>query len=324
MKKQGILLITLYYGLVGFAQQEILVTKNNTVTLIFPSTVSNHTLGDILEYIVYERDKNESSPLEQRILRLGYNIRGRGKTKTNLSVTTTDGLLYQFMVSYTDSMPKLTYQFSKEDAVADLGETKTPTPVAVGKPPIGATTVVQTPTSLATEGTQTKSFDIEKMQDIDPATVVNDNLYQQDKEAYIYLQCKNSLFRKKNIARTFSKAYNVWLRLKSVNYDKDELYIYLTLENDAAQAYDVDFIKFSITTKSKRKSISQEPPHIPPYIFNCPKRVLGKKENHFVVVFDKFPLSKGKELWIAIREKNGDRNLLLKLNHAIINNPRKF
>ncbi len=325
--KKSLILIALCYCFVGFAQQQIQVTKNNTVTLIFPSMVSNHTIGNIFEYVVYESDENETNPLEKRILRLGYNIKGKGDNSTNLSVTTTDGLLYQFIISYTDNIPKLTHQFTRADAVADLGAVNDPdisvvtqtTPAAVVE-----TDRIQPPSSLATEGTQTKSFDMEKMQQIDPATVVTDLLYKKDKEAYIYLQCKNTLFRKKNIARTFSKAYNVWLRLKSVNYDRDELYLYLTLENDAAQAYDVDFIKFSIATKTKRKSISQEPPHIPPYIFNRPKRVMGQGENDFVVVFDKFPLSRGKELWIEVREKNGDRNLLLKLNHAIINNPRKF
>lgn len=310
------------------AQKEVSVTKGSTVLLIFPEPVSNHILGNALEYIVYENEKRDA--ISRKLVKLGYNINGRGTTKTNLSVVTEDGLLYEFILNYTDSIPTLVHRISKSDASVNLvGDM--PITESVGKPVSAepkeespAIEIIRTPASAPTETTNTKTFDQDKLERLDPATMATDELYTADKEAYIYLQCKNSLDRKQSIARTFAKAYNVILRLRAIHYDKDELYLYLTLENGGAQAYEIDFIKFAIATVKKGKRSDQEPPHIPPYIYNSPKRVEGSVNHDFVVVFDKFPLSRDKQLWVEIREKNGERNTILKADHYLINNPRKF
>lgn len=322
MKKVSVLFMLLCFSLV-FGQQEIQVTKNSTVLLLFPEPVTNHIIGDIYEYVIYENEGED--PLSKKMVKLGYNINGRGKSKTNLSIITEDGLLYEFILSYTDTIPKLTYQIAKSEAKTNIAGTngdhsKTITEASQKN---SAVETIKTPSSSYTEGTQTKAFDLDKL-NVNPATVVTNDLYAEDKETYIYLQCKNTQFRKKRVARTFDKAYNVTLRLKTVNYDKDELYVYLTLENNGVQAYDVDFIKFVIATVKKGKRTDQEPPHIPPYIYNIPNRIKGDQNHHFVVVFNKFPLSRNKELQIEIREKNGVRNLVLPIDHSLINNPLKF
>lgn len=319
-------LAALFHFSGAIAQKEIAVTKNSTILLIFPEPVANHILGNALEYIVYENDKPDL--ISKKILKLGYNINGRGSSKTNLSVVTEDGLLYEFILNYTESIPTLMHRLSKTDASVNLagdtpgtGSASEPTGENTEKP---AAEIVRAPASAPTETTHTKVFDRDKLERLDPATIATDELYTSDKEAYIYLQCKNSLDRKQGIARTFAKAYNVILRLRAVHFDKDELYLYLTLENGGAQAYEVDFIKFAIATVKKGKRSDQEPPHIPPYIYNAPKRVEGIVNHDFVVVFDKFPLSRNKQLWVEIREKNGERNTILKIDHQLINNPRKF
>lgn len=318
------MLLAVFYG--ASAQKEIAVTKGSTVLLIFPEPVSNHILGNTLEYIVYENEKKDV--ISRKLVKLGYNINGRGVSKTNLSVVTEDGLLYEFILNYTESIPTLVHRLTKTDASVNLagdtpatGSASEPTGEDTEKP---TAEIVRAPASAPTETTNTKVFDRDKLERLDPATIVTDELYTSDKEAYIYLQCKNSLDRKQGIARTFAKAYNVTLRLRAIHFDKDELYLYLALENGGAQAYDVDFIKFAIATVKKGKRSDQEPPHIPPYIYNAPKRVEGVMNHDFVVVFDKFPLSRNKQLWVEIREKNGERNTILKIDHQLINNPRKF
>lgn len=113
-----------------------------------------------------------------------------------------------------------------------------------------------------------------------------------------------------------------WDIIASVNgiYIKDNvIYYQFDLDNQSTIDYDINFLRFSIRDKKKTKrTSSQENELVPLYVAGNTSQVKANTNNSIVVALDKFTIPDAKYLAIEIGEKNGGRNLFMKVNNRHI------
>ena len=94
------------------------------------------------------------------------------------------------------------------------------------------------------------------------------------------------------------------------------LYAQLMITNHSHISYDVDQFRFYIKDKQQgRRTASQETEQIPLYIYGNPTVVKADTSQRIVVVLSKFTIPDKKLFIIELTEKNGGRNLRLKIHN---------
>ena len=134
--------------------------------------------------------------------------------------------------------------------------------------------------------------------------------------------CRYLLDRKQHIGRIKNQTEGIILSVENIVFDKEELYFVIQIENTSSLDYDLNFLKLSIETrqKGKRKSL-QRLYQEPVFIQNLPSKITENERVRFVYVMSKFSLSNDRRTILELNEKNGERNIELKISHRFINNP---
>ena len=144
-----------------------------------------------------------------------------------------------------------------------------------------------------------------------------------DNSTYYYQKfCSYLLNRKQRIGRIKKRNEGVILTVENIVFDKDELYFVIHIENNSTLDYDLNFLNLSIETrqKGKRKSL-QRLYQEPIYRHNLPSKIKENETARFVYVLPKFSLSDDRRAILELNEKDGERNIELKISHRYINNP---
>jgi hypothetical protein len=295
------------------AQKEIEISEDYTTVMIFPSEIEEPILGNQQEYFIKESPNR--SQIGKRTIRLGYIKVDKVEKNTNLTVFTKDGNSYEYLLKYKKTPEQLTHYINSDESQMNLLEISdqvqaTKTPEIVKAPGSHYSEDVETINSPSTKAVKEETVD--------------DSLYITDKTAYINEKCAAVNDEPRRILRTFDASSNVKLTLKQVSYAKDEIYFHLLLENKGGQAYDVDFINSKLARGYRGSGTDQSIPLTPLLVYNNPERVMGNTGHDFIMVFKKFSINDKKELQIDLAEKNGERNLLLRINNKLINNPVKI
>ena len=162
----------------------------------------------------------------------------------------------------------------------------------------------------------------EKPISIDSVPVkISDNSF--DKRTYYYEKfCSYLLDRKYHFNYYKKRKQSVILRIENIIFDREELYFVIQIRNNSTLDYDLNFLNFSIETrqKGKRKSL-QRLNQEPIYKHNLPSKISENETVRFVYVLPKFSLSNDRRVILELNEKDGERNIELKLSHRYINNP---
>lgn len=117
--------------------------------------------------------------------------------------------------------------------------------------------------------------------------------------------------------------------LKSVSIDKvkstlykvlisgDSLFFKINILNQSNIDYEIDFIRFYIKDlKITKRTVTQEQDIHPVQVMGLEqKKVASKKDKYLVFVNLKFPIQKGRALFIEIYEKNGSRHIYHKISN---------
>jgi Domain of unknown function (DUF4138) len=109
--------------------------------------------------------------------------------------------------------------------------------------------------------------------------------------------------------------------LKNVYIYDNKLFFIVKFDNNSNIAYDIDLMRFSVENKKKSKTkVVQDRKLTPLYIHNTETHINGMQKNFIkIFVFNKFTIDeKTKLLLIESWERDGDRNLRLKLSSDII------
>lgn len=144
-----------------------------------------------------------------------------------------------------------------------------------------------------------------------------------DNSTYYYQKfCSYLLNRKQRIGRIKKRNEGIILNVENIVFDKDELYFVIEIENNSTLDYDLNFLNLSIETrqKGKRKSL-QRLYQEPIYKHNLPSKIKENETARFVYVLSKFSLSDDRRAILELNEKDGERNIEMKLSHRYINNP---
>lgn len=144
-----------------------------------------------------------------------------------------------------------------------------------------------------------------------------------DNRIYYYRKFSSYLIeRKQRLGSNKKRLEGIVLSVENIVFDTEELYFIIEIKNNSTLDYDLNFLKLSIETrqKGKRKSL-QRLYQEPLFKHNLPSKIKENETARFVYVIPKFSLSNDRRAILELHEKDGERNIELKISHRNINNP---
>tara|TARA_R100000935_G_C2806062_1_gene152717 strand:+ start:257 stop:1090 length:834 start_codon:yes stop_codon:yes gene_type:complete len=129
------------------------------------------------------------------------------------------------------------------------------------------------------------------------------------------------LNKKQRIGRIKQRQYGIILSVENIVFNREQLYFVIQIENKSSLDYDLNFLKLAIETRKKGKKKSlQRLYQNPVFKYNVPVKIGKKQMVRLVYVLPKFSLSKERRAILVLNEKDGERDLKLKVSHRYINN----
>ena len=201
--------------------------------------------------------------------------------ESNLLVINRNGSIFSYIVRYKAQLSKLNYFIPMTSSIGNE------------KPKVADS--IQTETS-------------EK-------SIANNTYYYQNFCSYL-------LDRRQYLGRYISRNDGVILRVENIVFDKDELYFVIQIRNNSTLDYDLNFLNLSIETRQKGKKKSLQRLYKKPiFKYNLPSKIVVNETVRFVYVMPKFSLSNDRRIILELNEKDGERNIDMKISHKYINNP---
>ncbi|HEA30717.1 MAG TPA: DUF4138 domain-containing protein [Leeuwenhoekiella sp.] len=169
---------------------------------------------------------------------------------------------------------------------------------------------------------KSKSIGNEKPIVVDSAKVYKSKIKLGNEVYYYQKFCSFLLDRKQRIGRIKKLNEGIVLSVENIVFDKEELYFVIQIENKSTLDYDLNFLNLSVETRKKGKKKSlQRLYQEPVFTYNLPSKVAENETERLVYVLPKFSISNDRRAVLELNEKNGERNLKLKISHRFINNP---
>ena len=113
-----------------------------------------------------------------------------------------------------------------------------------------------------------------------------------------------------------NRKYGMGIKLIGLYSKENLLYVHLSITNHTNINYDVDQFRFYIKDKQQgKRTASQETEQVPLYIYGNPTVVKADTSQRIVVALSKFTIPDKRIFIIELTEKNGGRNLRLKVNN---------
>ncbi len=239
------------------------VTYNKTTNLIFPAAITSVDRGsaDILV---------QKATGVENILRVKADV--RDFSETSLSVITSDGKLYSFVVIYAKQPSYLNINVGK------ISNTNVPMQVA---PMVEQQVIYSEPVLDKT---------------------------------FLSSYADSVLYAGPNMRSLHAKGAKVKVSLNGIYIHNDVVFCRLAFMNDSGISYEIDQLRFYIRDKRKAKrTASQELEIIPLMVSGDTVTIGGDTKVPWVVSLPKFTIPDSKYLLIEVTEKNGGRNLSLKV-----------
>lgn len=201
--------------------------------------------------------------------------------ESNLLIVNRDGSIFSYIVRYKAQLSKFNYFIPKSSSIGN-------------ERPIMKDSI-----SVATAESK----------------IDNRNFYYQKFSSYL-------LERKQRVGRIKKRTEGIVLSVVNIVFDAEELYFVVEIKNNSTLDYDLNFLKFSIETKKKGKRKSLQRLYQEPlFKYNLPTKIAESESVRFVYVLSKFSLSNDRRVILELNEKDGERNIELKISHRNINNP---
>lgn len=201
--------------------------------------------------------------------------------ESNLLIVNRDGSIFSYIVRYKAQLSKFNYFIPKSSSIGNE------------RPILNDSISVVTAES----------------------NVDNRNYYYQKFSSYL-------LERKQRVGRIKKRTEGIVLSVENIVFDTEELYFVIQIKNNSTLDYDLNFLKLSIETRQKgRKKSLQRLYQEPIFKHNMPSKITENETVRFVYVLPKFSLSNDRRAIFELHEKDGERNIELKISHSYINNP---
>ncbi len=238
------------------------ITCNKTTNLIFPFSIVNVDRGS--KDVLVQKVTGAENILQVKADKPNF-------SETNLSVITTDGNLYSFIVDYLNEPWQLNIVFQKDTLTYEKNEQ-----------------IIFSPN--------------------------NNNA------AELSAIAQNVFNAGKTIRRVKDEHEAMLLSLNGIYVNNDIFYFQFALKNKSEVGYDIKAIRFFIRDKKKSKRTAVQETEIHPlYIYGNDTTIEGKSSQISVIALPKFTLPDDKYLFIQVFEKNGGRELNIRVkNHNIL------
>lgn len=208
-------------------------------------------------------------------------LQARPGAESNLLVIDAAGSVYSYIIKYKKTLSRLNYFIRESESI---GPQKT----------------------LAIDSTKT----------IEPKKQLRNNShYYQRYSRYL-------LSKKERISRISKKQQGIKLSLENIVFNRKELYFVILIENKSSLDYDLNYLNLSIHTRKRgKKKSSQRILKEPIFQYKVPARIRKGQTTKLVYVIPKFSLSRDRRAVLELKEKDGERDLKLKISHRFINDP---
>ena len=201
--------------------------------------------------------------------------------ESNLLVINKNGAIFSYIVKYKEKLSKLNYFISESNSIGNENR-------------------------VAEDKSETKV--------IPRVPLSRQHYYKRFCSYLLYKQRRLALKRKRNA--------DVILSLENIVFDKEELYFVIQIENNSSLDYDLNFLNLSIETRQKgKRKYLQRIYKEPLYKHQLPSKIKEGGTGRLVYVIPKFSLSDERRVVLELNEKNGERDIKLKIPHRMINNP---
>lgn len=122
--------------------------------------------------------------------------------------------------------------------------------------------------------------------------------------------------KERTIKRLHDKQDKMMLDVKGIYIHGDVIYLQLLLKNSSVAPYDVQSLRFYIKDKKRIKRTAEQQVDIQPvYILGDDDSVSANSEQTITVALPKFTIPDKKYLMVELMEKNGGRNLSLRIKN---------
>ena len=144
-----------------------------------------------------------------------------------------------------------------------------------------------------------------------------------DNSTYYYRKfCSYLLDKRQYLGRYTRRNNGVIVRLENIVFDKEELYFVIQIRNNSSLDYNLNFLNLSIETRQKGKKKSLQRLYQEPiFKHHLPSKIVVNETVRFIYVMPKFSLSNDRRVVLELNEKDGERNIEMKISHKYINNP---
>lgn len=105
------------------------------------------------------------------------------------------------------------------------------------------------------------------------------------------------------------------VKLRTIHYVQDLLFISLELVNRSPLPYDIDFIRLYVQDKGKIKRSTMQQREITPIYKDAAQTISTDEPLRYVIVIPKFTLGTDKQFYLEVFEKNGGRHLAIKIKN---------
>lgn len=166
----------------------------------------------------------------------------------------------------------------------------------------------------------TLNFDLQQMPKHADRTTGNDVLFEElgSNTPSLTSLIMQSIYdrNKKYIRRIKTESYGIQLLLKGIYIHNGLFYFHTELQNNSNIPYNIDFVTFKIVDKKlAKRTVVQERMLTPLRMLKPFVQVTDNTTDQNVFLLDQFTLADDKVLVIEIFEKNGGRQLRLKINN---------
>jgi conjugative transposon TraN protein len=115
------------------------------------------------------------------------------------------------------------------------------------------------------------------------------------------------------------KKWEMLAQIKGIYIRGDVIYYQLQLVNQSPVDYDIDLLRFYISDKKKSKRTAMQENELKPlYVAGNMTQVKANSNSVIVVALNKFTIPDAKYLAVQVMEKNGGRNLFMKISNSKI------
>lgn len=254
---------------------EIQIAYNKTTTIIFPNSIKSVDRGSA--DVLAQRAEGVENVLHIKADREDFE-------QTNLSVITSDGKFYSFLLDYNKNPTTLSINLNLEGLKATGGRVN-----------------FNGTTSQADQNSYIVFEDVKVSDASLKATGA-------------------SIAKQKRFIKNIGEDQNqIHFALEGIYINENVIYYQLIIKNKSNINYDIDFIKFYIRDKKLVKRTASQDIEVPfIYEYNPESTVKGKTEIQKVFALQKFTIPDDKDLYIELYEKNGGRQSKLKIGNDLI------